>query len=736
MLNKENDHFDEPALYLPLQMWRRVEEQTKGARSLVADLLCVIQDGITALGIEEREGGEVVHLPTERVEEALQFSQRVERVALLVELSDAKHEAVEIYRLQLRIERAAGCAPERIGGTMVNIGVALEGQRRHIDALTQYESALALLRETHGDAPSQDVVVCLGGLGRCYEMIEELDTALDRHQEVNAMLEALGLRDSLQMSTALVNHAAALTKVSRYAEAEEAYRRALTIKRAHLGDDHPSLSTLYRGLAQVLLSLGDHDEAVETGRKSLHLLETTFTCGNPTLETTRRALIHVLISSDHAAEAQQVAAAAVTSLRDAGCRGELLHALSSLQEAHTAAGQLTEALSVCNGLVDEAIRSRTTDPQAAIQLACTTAAKRARLQQHLGVDVDAVIADLMRLAQIMIDEELLEVVPYATTELFWSIWPLQRGVGDHAAALDILTHLLNVSRHCVQRNVPPVLRQCVSCLESLGRLEEALVLMEDDMNMTAKLYGQDHRDLGAHLLNIGATRLLIADYGGAVECYVKATQVFERAGEDASVAETHAIRRNKTHALWTAAVVGDTETRATLAQLTAQLLQDVPLPSCLSPHRHLVTLSPDTADAAPWICNGCGRPSLWYSIGSRFQCQRGCAFSYCESCSQQALCGTPPPPHEHVLVEMPTGNGWVCDGCEVEVSIEDGDLRFHCSQGCDFDYCEVCNARSSAGQTETQQPEPVELVIEPAHLLFGTTLAALDSLIAKQEASL
>mmetsp|Transcript_7979 Transcript_7979/g.22027 ORF Transcript_7979/g.22027 Transcript_7979/m.22027 type:complete len:280 (+) Transcript_7979:60-899(+) len=58
------------------------------------------------------------------------------------------------------------------------------------------------------------------------------------------------------------------------------------------------------------------------------------------------------------------------------------------------------------------------------------------------------------------------------------------------------------------------------------------------------------------------------------------------------------------------------------------------------------------------------------------------------------LPGLPPPPHEHPLERMPGGDGWSCDGCGAGV----GDERFHCTQGCDLDFCSDCNAKAGKAQ--------------------------------------
>jgi nucleoredoxin len=60
--------------------------------------------------------------------------------------------------------------------------------------------------------------------------------------------------------------------------------------------------------------------------------------------------------------------------------------------------------------------------------------------------------------------------------------------------------------------------------------------------------------------------------------------------------------------------------------------------------------------------------------------------------SMLGLPSFPPPPHEHPLEKKESVGGWYCDGCGCG---GEGKDRYRCSQGCDFDYCGECNAKTS-----------------------------------------
>merc|ERR1711977_560242 len=73
-----------------------------------------------------------------------------------------------------------------------------------------------------------------------------------------------------------------------------------------------------------------------------------------------------------------------------------------------------------------------------------------------------------------------------------------------------------------------------------------------------------------------------------------------------------------------------------------------------------------------------------------------------ELTKQEAL---PPSAHEHLLEEKPGCGGWCCDGCgsDPDASAK----RFRCTKGCDFDFCEECNAK--AGSVAAPRPPVVVL---------------------------
>mmetsp|Transcript_67685 Transcript_67685/g.147418 ORF Transcript_67685/g.147418 Transcript_67685/m.147418 type:complete len:470 (+) Transcript_67685:77-1486(+) len=85
-------------------------------------------------------------------------------------------------------------------------------------------------------------------------------------------------------------------------------------------------------------------------------------------------------------------------------------------------------------------------------------------------------------------------------------------------------------------------------------------------------------------------------------------------------------------------------------------------------------------------------PSLAFGIG----CTSGGISSRLRSL--MGLPALPPSKHEHPLNKMDSEGGWGCDGCG-----KSGAERYRCSAGCDFDYCEECDA--AAGSSKLLPPK-------------------------------
>src|SRR3989338_5377491 len=126
-------------------------------------------------------------------------------------------------------------------------------------------------------------------------------------------------------------------------------------------------------------------------------------------------------------------------------------------------------------------------------------------------------------------------------------------------------------------------------------------------------------------------------------------------------------------------------------------------------HTHPLTI----LERDGWSCDGartkggCESTGLKPAGPRRYHCAQGCNWDLCEKC----LAVTTSAPlekevevtiHPHPLTILDRG-GWSCDGasvkggCESTGSKPSGVVRYHCSQGCNWDLCDKCVAFTKKG---------------------------------------
>ncbi len=136
---------------------------------------------------------------------------------------------------------------------------------------------------------------------------DHVDVAADR-AALAAIVDGLGradeaaalLRDALlvfergreqhEVGVTLANLAAIAHKRGDHAEAERLHRRALAIKEATLGADHPELAITLANLATTLRAAGRPDEAIQFDRRAHTLLDGRVAADHPTLVLVRGRL--------------------------------------------------------------------------------------------------------------------------------------------------------------------------------------------------------------------------------------------------------------------------------------------------------------------------------------------------------------------------------------------------------------------------------------------------------------
>jgi tetratricopeptide (TPR) repeat protein len=293
----------EKALRMALENYPRPHPSRIGARTRLAEVLLrkrefdraeallkdALQDSQAVYGVDHR----MTTLPLQALA-ALAYERGN------IEATEAHaQETLRIQRLVFANERH----PE-IAQSLYLLAACAEWNHRNDEARRYLEEASQILRETGGDR-SQRLAFCLHGLGRLLSKHREPGAAVPYLREALAIQEHLVGRDGgdyayteYELAAALLRAGSAdLEEVERmfrhvleidvrthgeegldttatldqladiasrrqeYSQAIALIRRALLIRRKHLGDDHWLVATNHRSLGRALLEAGQTEEA-------------------------------------------------------------------------------------------------------------------------------------------------------------------------------------------------------------------------------------------------------------------------------------------------------------------------------------------------------------------------------------------------------------------------------------------------------------------------------------------
>jgi tetratricopeptide (TPR) repeat protein len=235
--------------------------------------------------------------------------------------------AGEYHRRALEIREAElGADHPEVAISMNNIANALTGQGQHREAEQMARRALAVFEAKLGAHPY---------------------TAASHNNIGNSLLER-------GRHLAWDDPAAARPL---FEEAEEQYERAVAIREANLGEDHPSVAINLHNLGEVQRLQGEYEDARITLERSLAMKRKHYGDDHPRVALTETALANVLLELDEAEKARELLELAVAVYRKGESSpndvAEALFALARAEQA-TIADPSPEQREEIRGLAREA----------------------------------------------------------------------------------------------------------------------------------------------------------------------------------------------------------------------------------------------------------------------------------------------------------------------------------------------------------------------------------------------
>ncbi len=231
---------------------------------------------------------------------------------------------------------------------------------RELDALSRYESALAVARQVYPDgdrrfveiyiplarthisrlemnrasgyldaaeailkgAEDQTGLVLLSRVmqargEQAFRLTQNRESVKYYHQALEIRKRILG-REHLETGQAIVSLAGAYKALHRFSEAEEYYRKGFSIYGAHLGGEHPYMATLLNNLGQLYYLQGRFDESERALLRALEIKRAHFNVQHAALADTHNHLgyLYYLLERDDEAIKHLSAAIRIWSLPD------------------------------------------------------------------------------------------------------------------------------------------------------------------------------------------------------------------------------------------------------------------------------------------------------------------------------------------------------------------------------------------------------------------------------------
>jgi tetratricopeptide (TPR) repeat protein len=261
------------------------------ARGAVAREVCVNSDGSMSLDIANllNELAEI-ELEREHLAEALTLAERARAVTRAVPREDdtvavaaADDDDETAVRIHLKTLVVAGGIRRMLG--------------LYPEAATDLREALEIATDTFGDASEEAALAC-NNLGLLCKYWGRFDEGLQLYERALAAFVAIHGEDSLAAGTVYHNIGGILHASGAFTAAEAPARRAWTISRRQLGEDHPQSMRDAAAYAGVLDALGRHAESEQICRQALAVFERTYGPDHEEVAATLHNLAAVLEAQD------------------------------------------------------------------------------------------------------------------------------------------------------------------------------------------------------------------------------------------------------------------------------------------------------------------------------------------------------------------------------------------------------------------------------------------------------
>lgn len=186
-----------------------------------------------------------------------------------------------------------------------------------------------------------------------YRVTSKYDKAFEYGRQALAILDGMGLRDTIPYATTLLNIASAHRAAGNLEEALKLYKRIEAIYNCNLSPDDFLIASFYNNIALLYQEMGDFGNAVVSLRKALDVIK-TFDNGASELATTYSNLGASLVRTGNIDEAKEMLEKSLAIYDGIEERGyHYSSALSAMGEVYFRFGDYQKALEYYEKAADE-----------------------------------------------------------------------------------------------------------------------------------------------------------------------------------------------------------------------------------------------------------------------------------------------------------------------------------------------------------------------------------------------
>jgi TPR repeat protein/CHAT domain-containing protein len=341
-------------------------------------------------------------------------------------------------------------------------------------------------------------------------------------QQLDAISRAIGISRATgdevhRVVLSLSNLAVEYFERGQYGEAEPLLKRALALREAAFGPDHPDLFKGLGQLAAVYSALGRYSEAEPLLTRALAIGEKAFGPDHPDVAKTIAALAATYIYSGRYSEAEPLFKRAVAALEKAlgPDHSDVAIVLGGLADVYIYLGRYNEAEPLLRRALVAVEKAIGPDDLNVARIIHDSA----RVYSHLGRYDEA--EPFYRRALAIMEKAVGPDHP-ETALMLGSLANVHTHSGRYSEAEPLMIRALAVTEKALGRDHPEsarIARELAHIYISLGRYSEAEPLMIRALAVTEKALGPDHANVALSLAGLADLYTRLGRYSEAEPLY-------------------------------------------------------------------------------------------------------------------------------------------------------------------------------------------------------------------------